>query len=100
MLLFRTEDNKKSYRLTREFKINADGVQVGEVRWDTVKAFKNGYAAVQENGLWGFINTMNELVIPCQYSTVNDFTKEGTCDVQRTDGTWIVINTAGETAFF
>ena len=48
--------------------IDEQGQTVGEVRWDAVNAFSNGYAAVQENGYWGFINKNNELVIPCQYT--------------------------------
>ena len=84
--------------------INADGVQVGDVRWDTVKDFSSGYAGVQENGKWGFIDHGNTLVIPCRYLEVNDFkvndNGECTCDVKKEDGTWDVINTAGESVLY
>ena len=84
--------------------IDANGNQVGEVRWDQVNAFSYGFAAVKENGLWGFIDKTNTLVIPCQYIEVNAFTSVGdaapTCDVKKPDGTWVVINTEGKDAFF
>ncbi len=80
--------------------VNKQGQQVGEVRWDQVNAFSNGLAAVRENGLWGFINKSNELVIPCRYTEVASFREDGTCDVKTTEGTWQVINTAGEVSFF
>ena len=94
-------DGMAMVRLNKKYGfIDADGRQVGEVRWDTVNPFSNGYAAVRENGRWGFIDKTNTLVIPCQYAEVNAFDAEGNCDVKKTDGTWVVINTKGEDAFF
>ena len=80
--------------------INEQGQTVGEVRWDAVNSFSQGLAAVQENGKWGFIDRTNTLVIPCRYSEVNAFKSDGTCDVRNPDGTWIVIDKNGNSAFF
>ena len=80
--------------------INKQGQQVGEVRWSRVNAFSNGLAAVKEGSYWGFINKNNEQVIPCQYTEVASFKQDGTCDVKTKNGTWQVINTAGEVSFF
>ena len=80
--------------------IDEQGNPVGEVRWAAVNDFSNGLAAVSENGLWGFIDKTNTLVIPCQYAEVNAFTAEGTCDVKTPQGTWKVIDQSGNDAFF
>ncbi len=85
---------------TRYGFIDEQGQTVGEVRWEEVKNFSQGLAAVKENGLWGFIDRTNTLVIPCRYAEVNAFKSDGTCDVRNPDGTWIVINREGNSVFF
>ena len=92
-----------AYRTSKVKKygfIDEQGNTIGDVQWDQINDFSNGYAAVQQNGYWGFVNKNNELVIPCQYTEVAEFKKDGTCDVKTKDGTWQVINTSGEVSFF
>ncbi len=94
---------KSGYSTKTQYKygfIDEQGQVVGEVRWDQVAAYSNGYAAVQEDNLWGFIDRNCSLVIPCQYTEVNAFRADGTCDVKTKDGTWLVINTSGSVSFF
>ena len=96
-----SEDVKSGYSYVTKYGfINEQGQTVGEVRWDAVNSFSQGLAAVQENGKWGFIDRTNTLVIPCRYSEVNAFKSDGTCDVRNPDGTWIVIDKNGNSAFF
>ena len=80
--------------------IDTNGRVIGEVRWQAIRSFSNGLAAVRENNLWGFVDKTNTVVIPCQYTEVNDFTAEGTCDVKTTNGTWKVIDKQGSDKFF
>ena len=80
--------------------IDEQGRTVGEVCWDAVRDFSQGLAAVQLDGKWGFIDRTNTLVIPCRYAEVNAFKSDGTCDVRNPDGTWIVIDKQGNSAFF
>ena len=86
--------------VTRYGFINEQGQTVGQVRWDEVRNFSQGLAAVRENDRWGFIDRTNTLVIPCRYAEVNAFKADGTCDVRNPDGTWIVIDREGNSAFF
>ncbi|QSE99180.1 WG repeat-containing protein [Fulvivirga lutea] len=39
--------------------------------------FVNGFASVSRNNLFGFINKEGKEVIPCQFSRVSDFNKDG-----------------------
>lgn len=41
--------------------------------FESAGSFKNGFAAVRINGLYGFINKQGELVVDCKYNNVNDF---------------------------
>ena len=50
----------------------------------------NGYAAVQTDGLWGFVNMDKELCIPCQFAETKDFTAKGTVPVRKNQ-TWSVL---------
>ena len=50
-----------------------DGQQVGEA-FDDAKPFSNaGYAAVKKDGLWGFINTEGEVMIPYRFEDALSF---------------------------
>ncbi len=44
--------------------------------------FHNGYASVQHNGLWGFINKSGEITVPCIYEEINQF-HEGYAKVKK-----------------
>ena len=43
--------------------------------YDEVRELKEGLAAVKKNSHWGFINEKGELVIPCIYDEVHDFSE-------------------------
>ena len=58
----------------------------------------NGLIAVQATpNLWGFINEKGMLIIPFEYSKVNDF-ENGLCEVEK-NGTQLVINKSNEVVF-
>lgn len=44
-----------------------------EPQYDAAGTFSNGLAAVQTDGLWGYINQSGEMVIPAKYQTALEF---------------------------
>ena len=58
--------------------------------------FNEGFAAVQKDGKWGYINTKGEQIVECKFDNVSLF-DEGFARVQK-DGKWGYINTKGEQA--
>ncbi len=56
-----------------------------------------GLIAVKKNGLWGYVNTKGNMVIPCQYEEAMPFS-DGLAIVQWGEE-WGVINTSGQWQF-
>jgi len=59
-----------------------------------VDNFNEGFAAVQKDGKWGYINTKCEQIVECKFDCFGDF-HEGFARVKK-DGKWGYINTKGE----
>lgn len=77
--------------------INTKGEVQGELVFEAAKAFtEEGYAAVCQNGKWGFVNTDGELVIECAYEEARSFSN-GFAAVCR-DGLWGYIDAEGHQA--
>lgn len=51
-------------------------------KFDSHFSFKEGFAAVQKDGKWGYINTKGEQAIECKFDDVSDF-KEGFASVKK-----------------
>ena len=49
-----------------------------EPKYDNARSFVNGYAAVLEEGKWGFINDKGNYVIKPQFEGAKDFSSSGT----------------------
>ncbi len=47
--------------------ITKHGKALTDMTFDKALPFSNGYAAICQNGLWGFIDRFGQLVIPCIY---------------------------------
>ena len=86
-----------------------DGRVLIEPRFQTIRPFRNGMAAVIEwdgtNGHGGFVNERGELVIPTEYSQVLDFDGDVTWVTKRiadhrtgrfSDNGWLLIDRAGK----
>ena len=56
--------------------------------------FNEGFAAVQKDGKWGYINTKGEQIVECKFDDAYYF-NEGFARVKK-DGKWGYINTKGE----
>ena len=62
--------------------------------FDGVGSFNEGFAAVQKDGKWGYINTKGEQIVECKFDYVSDF-KDGLAIVEK-DDKYGCINTKGE----
>ena len=62
--------------------------------FDYVDGFNEGFARVQKDGKWGYINTKGEQIVECKFDGARGF-NEGFARVQK-DGKWGYINTKGE----
>ena len=62
--------------------------------FDDVCYFYEGFATVQKDGKWGYINTKGEQIVKCKFDGVGDF-NEGFAAVKK-DRKWGYINTKGE----
>ena len=56
---------------------------------------ENSLFSKKENGLWGFVNSNQEIVVECKYDKVIEFNKSGYAGIKK-DGKWGVINEKGE----
>jgi len=83
-----------NHRNARGFINITTGEEIVPLIYDNTNAFAEGLAAVQADGLWGFIDTSGEVVIPHIYDTIRSTFINGTIAVSR-DGLWGIIDTAG-----
>jgi len=82
-------------RSTNGFINIVTGEEVVPLIYDRVNAFSEGLAAVQADGLWGFINTTGEVVIPLVYDQImSSVFINGTIAINR-DGLWGIIDATG-----
>lgn len=102
---------KRHYHDVKEFKneqyyaiVNLDN-KFGFIDWqgnetiapqyDGVRNFSNGLAAVRINGLWGFLNSRNQIVIQPRFKQIiQDFRRESAVVVDGKKAIW--INKKGE----
>ena len=75
--------------------INQDGTPLTDLRYDQTTAFREGLAAVCENGRWGYIDLTGETVIAPTYANADSFF-QGLAAVEANGGKWGYIDTAGE----
>ncbi|WP_103585714.1 WG repeat-containing protein [Campylobacter concisus] len=66
--------------------------------FDDVCYFYEGFATVQKDGKWGYINTKGEQIVEYEFNDARDF-YEGFAPVQK-DGEWGYINTKGYPVHF
>ena len=67
-----------------------DGTVVLEPAYEDARSFSKGYAAVKENGKWGYINTDGEWLIPAQFETAGPVSRAGTAFVGNSAGTHLL----------
>lgn len=75
--------------------LDTAGKQVGKEKFDSAKVFANDdYAAIMNDGLWGFIDTTGKIVLKPKYSDANSFSV-GLAPVKHGDK-WGYINIQGD----
>ena len=62
-------------------------------KFDEMKGFKDGFAAVKKRGKWSFINQEGKLIAPLQYDEAESF-NEGFARVKKW-GKWLFIDVDG-----
>ena len=67
---------------------------INNFKYDNIRDFQNGYACVEINKKWGFIDNNGREVIPCRYEDVKNFSIEGVAPV-KTNGKWGYIDKTG-----
>lgn len=55
--------------------LNKKGEKVGKLKYDRISEFKDGYAKVESNGMYGLINEKGDEVIPLVYNNIEDFSE-------------------------
>ena len=63
--------------------------------YDNASCFSEGLAAVNKKGLWGFINSSGNEVIPFKYSYAVSF-YQGSGKVLKASGKWYYIDKSGK----
>jgi len=58
-----------------------NNAMLSKTTFDDARDFSDGYAAVKQNGLWGYIDTNGNYVIEPQYSAAYDFSEGYACVV-------------------
>lgn len=74
--------------------LSENGTQLPQDYQD-LRDFSEGLAAVQNKGLWGFINTRGDMVIQPQFTMVNPFANAVTWGKTK-DGKWVLIGKTGK----
>ena len=74
--------------------INRNGKKIKKVDADSVFSFREGYATFKQNGMFGKIDTLGNIVIPAKYNKLYDF-EEGVAQFEL-NGKNGVIDTTGK----
>jgi gliding motility-associated-like protein len=72
---------------------SSNGDLLTKQRFEQIRLFKFGMAAVQLNQKWGFIDTNGKLIVPCIYDLVVDF--KDSITLVLIDNNWKKINRKG-----
>lgn len=67
--------------------------------YEITDVFSEGMAAVQRDGLWGFIDTRGILVISCEYRSYSKFTEGVAACMHYKDETYLYLDKQGKNAF-
>lgn len=67
-----------------------------EPRWTRTWNFSNGFARIQNNDLYGYINEQGEIVSPGNYLCNFDFQENGKVFVVNYTGNWAIVNSTGQ----
>lgn len=72
--------------------VDETGSEMNLGSYDCAKSFCNGFAAVEIEGKWGYIDMEGKLVIPCEFQEVGPFHSSGVAFVQMEDMSWKLLS--------
>lgn len=75
--------------------LDKNGNEIIKQTYKKAKPFSNGLAGVKVKGLWGFIDTVGNVVIEPKFINIGNFNNLGLARAE-IDGKWGVINKKGE----
>ena len=78
--------------------LDGSGERISPETYEGVRDFREGYAAVRKDGLWGFIDTNGNLVIDYRFEDIEGGFSEGKAPV-KSNGKWIFIDMSGQQLF-
>ncbi|WAP70371.1 WG repeat-containing protein [Jiella pelagia] len=87
-------ENRLSFQREKAGFFDINSMAVVAENFDSVKEFSEGMAAVEINGVWGFIDAGGNLAISPQFRAAKDF-KESAAAVQAQSGYWGYIGLDG-----
>lgn len=59
--------------------IDSKGNVLLKPEYTGIEPFKNGMAAINKDGKYGYINEYLDFIIPCKYSAIGSFNEQGLC---------------------
>lgn len=71
--------------------VNRHGEIYHEAEYEDVMPYKNGYAAVKQNGLWGYIDKNGKMIIEPQFQEALNVMADGVAYVKNDLGYWDYI---------
>jgi hypothetical protein len=95
-LIARKERIKKGWLESPEFPDERTMRNKYEKLYDGVSAYKNGFAGVKKNGMYGFINQLGREVITPQFEKIEMFDKNRLARVKPFKGDWYYITPSGK----
>ncbi|VYU59899.1 KWG Leptospira [Clostridium tertium] len=55
--------------------LNKEGKKIGDLKYNSLEEFKDGYAKVELDGMYGFIDEKGQEVIPLKYNNISGFSE-------------------------
>lgn len=66
--------------------VDSTGTMVSDYKYFGAKSFSNGFAAIEENSMWGYIRLEDfSQAVPCEYQDCADFSNAGSAFVKNND---------------
>ena len=76
------------------YYIDCQGNYLFNKQFDYVSSFTDGYAEVKENGKWGVISAVGEIIVPCIYDNIRLISNG--YSIAKDDGKYGILNNEGE----
>ncbi|MEE3608364.1 WG repeat-containing protein [Avibacterium paragallinarum] len=86
---------QKLSEITQQQQKSSESSVDSQTTVSSPKKFYEGLAAYEENGLWGFVNTQNQIVIPAQFAYAGRFSQGRAAVKSNKNQLWGFIDRSG-----